>query len=85
MEVEQLSKLTDFCNETNFERVCLYMLSCSSYAADTEELSQTLQTTFNVYKKFKRFPDALRVAQKMNKMDLVKEVMDECKDPVTLK
>lgn len=62
MEVERLTKLKDFCNENNFERVCLYMLSCSSYAADTEELHQTLTTVFDVYCKFKRYPDALRVA-----------------------
>jgi len=38
METERLSKLIDFTSPNNFERVCLYLLSCSSYAADTEEM-----------------------------------------------
>lgn len=85
MEVERSYKLTEFCNENNFERVCHYMLSCSAYAADTEEMLGTLRTVYDCFKKFKRYPDALRVAQKMHNMDLVKEVMSECQDPITLK
>ncbi len=42
MEVERLSKLSDFCNKNNYERVCVYLLSCQAYAADTEEQQQTL-------------------------------------------
>jgi len=29
MEVERLPKLTEFTNDHNFERVCLYLLSCA--------------------------------------------------------
>lgn len=29
MEVENLEKLVNFTNESNFERVCLYLLSCA--------------------------------------------------------
>jgi 26S proteasome regulatory subunit N1 len=32
----------------------------------------------------KKYPQALRVAQKMNDMDLIKEVMGLCQDRVTL-
>ena len=28
MEVERLNKLGDFCNKNNYERVCIYLLSC---------------------------------------------------------
>jgi|Transcript_8537 26S proteasome regulatory subunit N1 len=38
LEVERLSALIDFTNPNNFERVCNYLLSCSDYAADTEEM-----------------------------------------------
>lgn len=62
LEVERLESLSKFTNENNFERVCLYLLTCSSYAADTEEMTQTFKTAYNVYKQFKRYPDALRVA-----------------------
>lgn len=46
---------------------------------------ESYQTAYNIYKEQKQYPDALRVAQKMNNLDLIKEVMDECKDPITLK
>lgn len=85
MEVEQLARLPAFCSVNNFERVCLYLLSCSAYAADTEELTQTLKTVFQVYAKFDRYPDALRVAQKLNSPELVAEAMSSCKDATTLK
>lgn len=29
MEVESLDKLINFTNESNYERVCLYLLSCA--------------------------------------------------------
>ena len=43
LEVEHLPKLIEFSNKKNFERVCLYLLSCAPYAADTEEMLQTYQ------------------------------------------
>ena len=85
METERLSKLAEFCNKNNYERVCIYLLACSQYSADTEELQQTLQTVYGIYKKFLRYTDALRVAQKMNSMNLINEVMNECTDRVSLK
>lgn len=85
LEVERLSALNNFTNPNNFERVCNYLLSCSDYAADTEEMQHTFKTAFDIYRKFKRYPDAMRVAQKMNNIELIGEIMAECKDPVTLK
>lgn len=48
-------------------------------------MMETYRTAFNIYKQFKKFPNALRIAQKMNNMDLIDECMDECKDSITLK
>jgi hypothetical protein len=62
MEVERLNKLGDFCNKNNYERVCTYLLACSNYAADTEELNLILKTAFEIYKQFEKFTDSLRVA-----------------------
>lgn len=65
--------------------MCNYLLSCSDYAADTEEMQHTFRTAFDIYRKFKRYPEAMRVAQKMNNIDLIGEIMSECKDQTTLK
>lgn len=85
LEVERLGALIQFTNPNNFERVCNYLLSCSDYAADTEEMQHTFKTAFDIFKKFKRYPQAMRVAQKMNNIDLMGQLMSECTDPVTLK
>jgi len=65
--------------------VCNYLLSNSDYAADTEEMVHILRTAHDVFRKFKKYPDALRVAQKMNNMELINEIMSECTDKTTLK
>ena len=85
METESLSKLSGFCNERNYDRVCRYLCACSQYAADTEEMQQSYTTAYNIYKSQRQYCDALRVAQKMNNMDLISEIMEACKDPITKK
>lgn len=85
METEALDKLNSFCNARNFDRVCRYLCTCSQYAADTEEMIQSYTTAYTIYKTQKQYPDALRVAQKMNDMELIEEVMKECQDPLLLK
>ena len=40
MEIEQLPQIVQYTNEGNYERVCLYLLSCSSYASDPEEMKK---------------------------------------------
>lgn len=85
LEVERLESLNQFTTENNFERVCMYLTTCASYASDTDEMRLSFTTAYNIYKKFKRYPDALRVAQKLNNMELISEIMNECQDKTTLK
>lgn len=84
MEVEQLDKLKRFILVTNYERVCLYLLSCAQYAADPEEMSVAYRTCYEIYLSQGKFPQALRVAQRVNDLDLIKECFDKCEDKVTL-
>ena len=62
MEVEHLDRLLNFTNDSNYERVCLYLLSCTSYAADPEEMMKAFKTAYQLYLNHKKFPQALRVA-----------------------
>ncbi len=84
MEVEKLDMLIHECNENNYERVCNYLLNCASYAADPEEMMKAFKTAYQIYLKQQKFPKALRVAQKINDMNMIKEVMTVCKDKNTL-
>jgi 26S proteasome regulatory subunit N1 len=85
MEVESLERIVNFTNDSNFERVCNYLLSCSYYAADTEEMMNAFRTAYHTYVKHQKYPQALRVAQKMNNRDLIAEVMQTCTNAVTKK
>jgi 26S proteasome regulatory subunit N1 len=85
METENLSKLNHFCNEKNFDRVCRYLCACSQYAADTEEMSNSYKTAFTIYKTQRQYCDALRVAQKMNNIELINEIMEACPDELIKK
>lgn len=49
MEVEALDKLTTFTTVSNYERVCLYLLSCAQYAADPEEMMKAYQNVYRIY------------------------------------
>lgn len=56
MEVEALEKLVTFSNESNYERVCNYLLSCAQYAADSEEMMKAYRTSFDIYIAHKKYP-----------------------------
>ena len=75
MEVDQLELLPSLVSEDSFERVCLYLLKCSYYVADTEELEKILGVTYDIYLKCEQLCDALRVAIKMDN----KSLMTSCK------
>jgi 26S proteasome regulatory subunit N1 len=85
METESLGKLNSFCNARNYDRVCRYLCACSQYAADTEEMKQSYTTAYQIYKTQRKYCEALQVAQKMNDMELITEIMTACPDPIERK
>ena len=56
MEVENLDRLIKFISDSNFERVCLYLLSCAQYAADPEEMIKAFRTAYTIYMNQKKYP-----------------------------
>lgn len=47
-------------------------------------MNKAYKTSFDIYMAHKKYPQALRVAQRVNDMSLIQEVMSTCKDKVTL-
>ncbi|KAJ8905956.1 hypothetical protein NDN08_002457 [Rhodosorus marinus] len=88
MEVECLSThpeiLADCVDEKNFERVCLYLTSCSNYVAEPED-AQILNTACSLYRKVKKYPQAVRIALRIGDMALVKSIYASCDDRVMKK
>lgn len=79
LEVRQLRKLIDtpVVDERNFERVCLYLLRSADYIVDPEDVVTLFDITYTIYKRQKRFTDALRVAIKMGSDNSVLELFSE--------
>lgn len=85
LEVEKLDTIMDFVNQTNYKRICLYLMTSSNYAADSDEMKCILEIAFNIYVKFKESPNALRVAIKLNNPVLIKQVFFNCSDKIIQK
>jgi 26S proteasome regulatory subunit N1 len=76
LEVQQLPKLLEMpvVDERNYERVCLYMLRSAQFVADPEDLDTLYNTAYGLYKGQKKYTDALRVAIKSDRRDLLAEL-----------
>jgi 26S proteasome regulatory subunit N1 len=61
------------------------LTSCGPYAADQEEMASIFTTTYKVYLHLGKYPEALLIAQKMDDMEKVDEIMSTCKDSVVTK
>lgn len=73
MEVEKLDKIIAHTDENNYSRVCLYLASCASYLPEPED-KQVLMVTLEIYKKMKKWTDAMRLALRLNDIELAKEI-----------
>jgi len=79
MEVEQLPRIIDHVDTTNYERVCAYLIACSSYVPEPTD-TETLKVALDVYKKMEKFPEALRVALRLNDKDEIRSIYGSCYD-----
>eukprot|EP00466_Bigelowiella_natans_P005987 jgi/Bigna1/92950/estExt_fgenesh1_pm.C_1110005 len=79
MEVSMLDKIQEYVNKDNHARVCRYLLSCSDYLSDEEEITKLMKIVSTAYRKCGQMCDSLRVAIKLNDPALVKEIFDESK------
>jgi 26S proteasome regulatory subunit N1 len=73
MEVEQLPKLLPHVNEHNFQRISLYLFSCTSFV-DEPEYSIILKVVLDIYKKMNQIPRAMQVAIRMGDPEVIREV-----------
>jgi len=84
MEVEQLGLLQQYVDESAYNRVCLYLVSCVPYVPDPEN-TNLLHTALNIFKQFKQYPQAMRLALQLNDKLIVEELFNSCPDPVVQK
>lgn len=73
MEIEKLDQLDKFMDKDVFQRVCLYLVSCVNYVPEPED-SELLKTAGRIYRKFNRFPEAMRCAMQLNDKELINKL-----------
>ncbi|KAJ7533199.1 hypothetical protein O6H91_13G037300 [Diphasiastrum complanatum] len=79
MEVESLDLLIEHIDEGNYRRACSYLTSFPSILPEQED-KLVLDIAYRIYSKFAKYPDALRVALRMDNIQYVKSTFSACKD-----
>lgn len=55
------------------------VFSCVPYTAEPENTT-LLQTAVQIFRKFDRLPEALRLAMQLNDVELIEDIFLSCKD-----
>merc|ERR1719495_1450969 len=84
MEVEQLDDLQQYVDDSAYNRVCLYLVSCVPYVPEPEN-TNLLKTALGIFRKFNQWPQAMRLALQLNDKALVEELFNSCPDPIVQK
>ncbi|XP_044147030.1 26S proteasome non-ATPase regulatory subunit 2 [Bufo gargarizans] len=84
MEIEQMDMLEKYIDDNAYSKVCLYLTSCVSYVPEPEN-SSLLRCALSIFRKFNRYPEALRLALILNDMELVEDIFTSCKDVLQLR
>ncbi|CAB9502664.1 ATPase regulatory subunit 2 [Seminavis robusta] len=89
IEVQRLKNLLrlESIDENNFQRICLYLIKTADFMSDPDDLTEMLETAYEIFRKQGQQFDALRVALRMNRTDkeTITELLAECKDPLMRK
>jgi 26S proteasome regulatory subunit N1 len=84
-EVDVLEKIVEYVDADNYKRICDYISTTALYAVDPDDMYKTLNVCFQSYLKVNKYPEALRIALKINRPEEIETAMKACSCPVTLK
>lgn len=79
-----MSSIVDVVNISSAQRTCLYLSSCASYLPEPD-YSNCLKIVLEIFLKIQDYPEALRVALRLNEVSLMRKVFKECEDGVIKK
>ena len=82
-EMEMIQEIPQYLDENTYARVCLYMVSMVNLLTYPDD-QQFLQTAHDVYKQYKKLPQAMVLAIRLNDIDLIQKDFDSTED-VSLK
>lgn len=87
IEVQRLTKLQtiDSIDQKNYARICLYLIKTSDFMSDPDDLAEMLETAYCLFVRQKQYFDALRVALRTGKEELIPSLLSSCLDPLMKK
>jgi len=87
IEIQRLKKLKDLdsIDETNYSRICLYLVKTADFMSDPDDLSEMLDTAYHLYVQQKQYFDALRVALRRGKEECIPHLFSCCDDKLMKK
>ena len=74
-EVDSLERILVHVDSDNYRRICPYIAATASYAVDPEEMFKTLSICQRAYLQVQKYPEALRIALRINRKEEVEAVM----------
>eukprot|EP00397_Hematodinium_sp_SG-2012_P005278 GEMP01005296.1.p1 GENE.GEMP01005296.1~~GEMP01005296.1.p1 ORF type:complete len:899 (+),score=229.92 GEMP01005296.1:349-2697(+) len=74
-EVDLVEELVGYAEQDNYKRVVNYLISLANFAGSLDERTKLLKACYDISIKLKCFPEALRMALKLNDANLVAEVV----------
>jgi 26S proteasome regulatory subunit N1 len=81
LEVERLRDIRQHADETNYSRICLYLLGIASYATEPED-AEILNVVLEIYRSLNKLPEAIFTAMRLGDPQVVKEVFESADDPL---
>uniref|UniRef100_A0A7S4BU81 26S proteasome non-ATPase regulatory subunit 2 homolog n=1 Tax=Chrysotila carterae TaxID=13221 RepID=A0A7S4BU81_CHRCT len=84
MEVGQLDALVAHVDKTNCKRICLYLGQVANYVPEPED-AQVLSVAVAAFRKLGQYPEALKMAVRLQQEPLIEEILGACEDPLIKK
>jgi len=78
-EIEEIKKIPQFLDENTFSRVCLYMVSIVPFLTTPDD-KEFLETAHSIYMHYKKYPQAMDLAIRLNDMGLVHQDLEAAED-----
>jgi 26S proteasome regulatory subunit N1 len=74
-EVDSLGRILQHVDADNYKRVCPYIAATAAYAVDPEDMFKTLSICQDAYLKVQKYPEALRIALRINRKENIDMVL----------
>nr|CAD7424987.1 unnamed protein product [Timema monikensis] len=79
MEIDEIDRLRDYIDTSNYSRVCLYLISCALYV-DKPEYIKIINLVLDFFLKFREYTRAMCLAMNLNDCKLMTRIFESCQD-----